>query len=104
MIELWCAIPGYEGRYDVSNLGRVYSVKRQKMLRQQLSNTGYLRVRLYDGASKGDLQLVHRLVASVFVLNSEYKSTVSHINGCKTDNRAVNLVWANHNENQKLTF
>jgi len=104
MTELWRALPGYEDRYKVSNLGRVYSLKSQKMLKQQLAPNGYLRVRLYDGAPKGDLYLVHRLVAALFVLNPEYKPQVNHINGQKTDNRADNLEWVTHSENQRHRY
>lgn len=97
-------IPGYEGKYQVSNLGRVYSLKRRKMLKQLLAPNGYLRVRLYDRDPKGDIQLVHRLVAACFVLNPDYKPQVNHINGDKTDNRADNLEWVTQSENQRHRF
>lgn len=90
-------IDGYE-YYYISNLGNVYSMKYGKRLSQYRQGAGYLTVTLYK-SSKGSRNLVHRLVAEAFVENPNNKGYVDHINGCKTDNRAVNLRWVTRREN-----
>lgn len=107
MCEVWKDIPGYEGLYQVSNLGRVKSIsfrnnqivkQRDKILTQTKINSGYLTVGFHkDGKQKHCL--VHRLVAQAFIQNPENKETVNHINGDKHDNRAINLEWNTPKEN-----
>lgn len=100
MTEIWRDIVGYEG-YQVSNCGRVRSFKSgEPRILKPIDNGGsYLIVNLYrDG--KGKIQLVHRLVAAAFIPNPESKSEINHINGIKNDNRAENLEWSTHSENQ----
>lgn len=92
MDEEWRPIPGYENRYEASNLGRIRSVR---VLRPFLAPTGYHRVSLGMTGSRRDQKTysVHRLVYSTFkgdVRNSE-EWCVNHLNGLKTDNRVVNL-------------
>lgn len=102
--EQWRDIPGFNSWYVVSSMGRVYSRKRHKMLKQIPSPNGYPRVRLYSEPGKGDLYFVHRLVASQFVPNPEHKPQVNHINGIKADNCAANLEWSTHSENQRHRY
>lgn len=93
--EKWKDIFGYDGMYQVSDLGRVRSKKygRWKMLKPRKTNCGYLRVMLCkDGNLKN--YMVHRLVAQAFIENDNiFNDQVNHINEDKTDNRAVNLEW-----------
>ena len=98
MFEMWKAVPGYEGLYDVSHLGRVYSLKRQKMLKPHKTGNGYLQVMLSKD-NRRTYPLVHRLVAEVFIPNPESKPQVNHRNGDKSDNRAENLEWCTMSEN-----
>ncbi len=113
MEEIWKDIEGYEGLYQVSNLGRVKSLGRsfigksgrqylvvEKLRKVSYADNGYLVVGLYRN-SRGKTFYVHRLVSSAFLLNSENKGTVNHINGQKDDNRAENLEWATQAENIK---
>lgn len=111
--EIWKDIPGYEGSYQVSNLGRVKSLSRAitqlqkgrtvshklkgKILKTFCTGCGYDMVNL--GSSRGRSKLVHRLVAEAFLSNPENKLQVNHINGDKQDNKAENLEWASPSEN-----
>ena len=106
MIERWKDIKGYEGKYQVSNLGNVKSLldkslkKREKILKPSLTHKGYLRVYL-SKESKKSTRLIHRLVAEAFIPNLENKETVNHIDGNKTNNRIDNLEWLSNIENQR---
>lgn len=101
MAEIWKDIKGYDGKYQVSNCGRVRRLRKTvppRILKLQPSHNGYLQATLFrDGKPKH--LLVHRLVAQAFIGNPEGKSCVNHINGIKTDNRADNLEWVTHAEN-----
>ena len=113
MREVWKDIAGYEGVYQVSELGRVKSLDRMvphkkygvvkrkgKILQPFVDTYGYLKVRLCnDGVGRNEF--VHRLVASAFILNPQHKETVNHINGDKRDNTAKNLEWNTASENLK---
>ena len=95
--EIWTAISGYEGLYDVSNMGRVRSLKRNttsgKILVGVPDKDGYLHVTLSkDGVPRR--RSVHRLVAMAFVDgHSDKCNIVNHINEVVNDNRAENLEW-----------
>lgn len=105
MKEIWKDIPGFEGFYQVSNMGRVRTtggwcgtVERKPALRAlSLTRDGYEKVRLIHG-SVDVTRRVHRLVAEAFVPNPEQKPTVNHIDGNKRNNRADNLEWADRHE------
>lgn len=101
-MELWKDIKGYEGRYQVSNMGNVRSLKTNIILSPINRQHGYKGVMLYgNGGHKRGFKTfsVHRLVAEAFVPNPLGKEEVNHINEDKTDNRAVNLEWMTHKEN-----
>lgn len=109
--ELWLPIVGYEGLYEVSNMGRVKSLSRvvqnsvygNKVLKgcilsQTQLKSKYLAVGLSNmGTSK--TYRVHRIVALHFVENPENKPEVNHKWGNKLDNRACMLEWATRIEN-----
>lgn len=100
--ERWLPIVGYEGLYEVSDLGRVKSLARTTtkggIRNQFISNNGYLRVPLTNLKTKK--YLVHRIVLSTFLPIEENKE-VDHINHIKTDNRFENLRWATCSENTR---
>ena len=109
--EIWVDIKDYEGLYQVSNKGRVKSLKRiarhssggnkilkEKLLKQTVNKRGYVVVTLYkDGVSKQFK--IHTLVAVAFIPNVENKPYIDHINTIKIDNRVENLRWVTEKEN-----
>lgn len=101
--ERWKYIDGYDGMYQVSDLGRVRSLKfgKTRLLRASKNNSGYLQVVLCkDGKVKHFL--VHRLVAQAFIENDdETKTQINHINEDKTENKVSNLEYctAHYNMN-----
>lgn len=96
MIEEWKDIPGYEGQYQVSDMGRVRNAK--ALLRPQSLKAGYLVLHLYH-KKKRKTALVHRLVALVFCEKPPSADEVNHVNAVKNDNRAGNLEWVSRKEN-----
>lgn len=105
MTEEWKDIAGFENMYQVSDLGRVKSLKSNKILRQYLSGARpgnfYFKVYLYTKGEKRSIYKTHRLVALAFIDNPENKPQVNHKDGVKTNNHAVNLDWATNGENGK---
>lgn len=96
--ELWKPIPGYEGKYEVSSLGRVWSVytgssRSGVMLRQFPNNKGYLKVSLTHAAGKTCSKRVHSLVLTAFVGPRPEGKEAAHLNGTPSDNRLSNLEW-----------
>ena len=97
-IEYWRPIPGYE-EYEVSNLGRVRSLKFGKMkILKQYEVNGYLRVSLYKDR-KQKWFLVHRLVAMAFIPNTDKLPMINHKDECKTNNIPENLEWCDASYN-----
>lgn len=111
MEEIWKDIKGYEGLYQVSNLGRVKSLDKimlckdgkihhwkEKLLKQQVSHKGYFTVKLQNNKIKHMCQ-VHRLVAEAFLHNTNNLPQVDHINGDKQCNVVTNLRFADNKTN-----
>lgn len=101
--EIWKDIENYEGKYQVSSLGRVKSLDylrtgEERILRQYKQKGGYLFVILCKN-NKVKKFLVHRLVALAFIDNPDCKEEIDHINTISDDNRACNLRWTTHKEN-----
>ena len=99
-METWKAIADYEGIYEVSDLGRVRSLKygREKILKPGKAAGGYLFVKLYkDG--KVEQPKIHRLVAEAFIQNPNNLDTVNHKDEVKTNNTVSNLEWMSIRDN-----
>lgn len=98
--ETWKPVVGYEGLYEVSDMGRVRSVAKQLVLQQSYTTNGYLKVRLYQ-LQEGKTKRVNRLVAFAHCSGYEIGMVTNHKNGIKTDNRASNLEWVTSAENNE---
>lgn len=114
MTEIWKEIEGYEGFYEVSNLGNVRSLDRMVFnpksgmtlrkgvsLKYSKNHKGYKYVGLTRDGKRSGLKFIHRLVAKAFIDNPENKPQVNHIDGNKVNNCANNLEWMTDGENQK---
>ncbi len=97
MEEEWKTIPGFSD-YVVSNLGRVYSTQRNKMLKTAPDNKGYPVAHLNRDGRLGKVA-VHRLVAFAFVDGYFVGAFVNHKDGIKTNNVFWNLEWLTNAEN-----
>ena len=105
IIEEWRDIEGFNGFYQVSNLGRVKSMggwrgtakRRERILKIHLTKDGYCKVRLTH-KDKDMTKRVHQLVAMAFIPNPMNKETVNHIDGDKLNNVVTNLEWCTRSE------
>lgn len=99
MEEIWKDIEGYNGKYQVSNLGRVKSLKgSEKILKPRVSNTGYKYVNLCIQGKSKTLK-IHRLVAQAFLPNPEGLPQVNHKDEDKLNNNVDNLEWCTREYN-----
>lgn len=103
MTERWRDIKGYEGLYQVSDLGRVKSLNchrsgKEKILKPVDNGKGYKLVHLVK-EKRLKWKSVHRLVAESFIINNNNKPTVNHIDGNRANNKVDNLEWATYSEN-----
>lgn len=116
--EIWKDIPDYEGLYQVSNLGRVKSLPRERksnrgsickvrerIMKPTLDSDGYI----HYGLSRNSKTITfksHRLVAICFIPNPNplLFNQINHIDGNKLNNRPENLEWcdAKHNNHEAL--
>jgi hypothetical protein len=107
-MEIWKDIEGYNGIYQISNLGSVRSLsngftRKSKILKQKLDRNGYKSVSLSKN-SIGKYFAIHRLVALHFLYRSDISLHVNHKDSIKTNNNLDNLEWVTRSENQKHAF
>lgn len=115
-MEEWKDIQGYEGLYQVSNLGKVMSLERvvikntgvanpirAKLKALVIDNSGYFKVNLYKMNKLGRFS-VHRLVGVAFIPNPENKPCINHKNHNIYDNASENLEWCTHSENNMAQY
>lgn len=108
--EVWKAVNGYEGFYEVSNQGNIRSldrfvdngngghIRKGQSMKPSVNAVGYRTVtlRINGGGLKKQLS---RLVAAAFIENPENKKEVNHISGIKTQDNVENLEWVTPSEN-----
>ena len=112
MQEIWKAVHGYEGIYEISNFGKIKRLSTPNSNNQHKDSfimspgrdlRGYLIVCLYKN-KKRSTKTIHRLVAIHFIPNPENKKTVNHKDGDKENNYVENLEWNTYSENNKHAF
>ena len=109
-MEVWKDIQGYDGLFQISNLGNVKRKQKtyfccnntKRVLKERLIvgdiARGYKRVELWHNRNHKKY-MVHRLVAKAFIPNPENKPEIDHIDGNPLNNMVENLMWCTHREN-----
>ena len=106
MLENWKEIPGFEGRYLISDNGVIRSLPRKgvgnskRPISASLAHGGYARVVLLKDGKRYN-KMIHALVLEAFVGPRPEGALVRHLNGDRTDNRLENLAWGTALENQR---
>jgi len=116
MKEIWKPIQGYDGLYEISNLGRVKSLPKQwvscnknpimhkeRILKSTSQQNKYAKVVLRKDL-KSKTHYIHRLVADAFIIKDPNRIYVDHIDGNKQNNIFKNLRWCTHEENIHYAF
>ena len=113
-MENWKCVAGFEGLYDVSDQGNVFSLPKIvnvgksggvtkrggfNLRQNKMKSGGHLRVYLADGSGKKKPLLVHRLVAAAFLPNPEFLPVVHHKDGNPENNRVDNIEWCTVGQN-----
>lgn len=108
MKEEWRDILGYNGKYQVSNLGNVRSLNynntgKPRNLKQKLNKYNYLEVKLSKDNKTKDF-MVERLVGQAFIPNFDDTMVITHIDNNKINNEVSNLKWVSKKESKYLMY
>lgn len=101
--EIWKDIKGYKGLYQVSNLGRIKSIKKEYIFKENKNGNGYRIVTLTKNKIEKSFS-VHQLVANHFIPNSNNLPQVNHKDGNKMNNDVDNLEWCTQSDNMKHAY
>jgi NUMOD4 motif./HNH endonuclease. len=110
--EIWKDIKGFEGLYQISNLGNIkslprkrysgagkYYIQQEKIMKTYLKSCGYKSIKLKYPDGKYIHKDIHKLMAIAFIPNPDNLPQINHKNGIKTDNRIDNLEWCTPSHN-----
>jgi hypothetical protein len=106
-MEEWKDVVGYEGRYQVSDIGRVRSVPRKENRNMDIILSPYQgQYPAVNLRKEGNSRTtpIHRIVAEAFIENPDKKRTINHKDGDKYNNCVNNLEWATDSENNQHAF
>lgn len=106
-MEVFKDIKGFQGRYEISNLGNVRNTTTKQLLHPRPNKEGYLRIGLRKkGSRKIYTYFIHRLVATAFIYNDDIQSKiqVNHIDNDRANNSSENLEWCTPSYNTKQSF
>lgn len=107
--EEWLPVVGYEGLYNISNYGRVLSLKRSngmgtrkkdRFIKPKFNIYGYFSVSISNNDKRRTIY-IHRLVAEAFLPNALNLRCVNHIDAVKINNHVSNLEWCTHRQNSE---
>jgi hypothetical protein len=107
MIEIWKDIKGYEGLYQISNLGNIKSFKRYKegkLLKPKFDKDGYREVGIRDSIGIRTFKRVHILVAKSFISNPNNYKFINHKDNNPSNNIVENIEWCSIEYNNKYRF
>ena len=99
MKEIWKDVKGFEGRYLVSNTGKIYSILAKRILKTCISNRGYELACLRNEKGYRKQYTVHRLVAMSFLDNPNNYPIINHKDENKLNNNINNLEWCDYSYN-----
>ena len=115
-MEIWKDIEGYKNIYQVSNLGRLKSLKREinwyggrtriipeKIIKVKFNGFGY-KMHSLSRHGKNKYVSLHRLIALAFIPNPENEKCINHIDGNKLNNSLENLEWCSYSHNTKHAY
>lgn len=105
MVEEWRDVEGFNGKYQVSNLGRVRSTRHKSVIRNKIlkpgrDTNGYLKVSLGNGDGTFKQATIHRMVATAFIPNPDNLEMVNHKDENPANNCVENLEWCTRSYNQ----
>ena len=103
MKEIWKDIKGYDGLYQVSNLGNIKRLKDNYIFKVNKNSRGYRVVTLTKNKKEKSIT-VHRLVAQAFIDNPYNFSQINHIDGNKLNNKIDNLEWCTASQNMQHAY
>lgn len=104
-MEIWKDIKGYEGLYQVSNYGKIKSLRfdKEMIMTNRINSNGYVDI-IFTKDGEGKSIRVHRIVGEHFLDNSQGYPVINHIDGDKQNNHVDNLEWCTYSHNNKQAY